>query len=420
MTERMTEGRHIVQKGLIMAAAGKFTVRWLQTELAKAHDRPVIFGDGGGLYLRFRADGSATWFFAATIKGRRREMGLGNARAVPMATARTAADKARMAINEGRDPFVERAASKRAVGETVKVPTFGAYAEDYIASVESGFRNPKHRQQWRNTLKTHAAHLSKIRVDEITTDDVLKVLQPIWTSVPETASRVRGRIEKILSAAKAKGLRPRDSFNPATWRGHLDILLPRQPRETRGHHGALPFADAPDFMAKLRARPALAARALDFTILTAARTGETIGATWDELDMEAKTWTVPATRMKAKAEHRVPLSSAALDLLTRIKPEEPQPGDLIFTAGENRPISNMAMAMLLRRAGYDEITVHGFRSTFRDWAGDATEFPRELVEQALAHTIQNKAERAYRRQTAVERRRALMQDWADYLAKSPA
>jgi integrase len=334
---------------------------------------------------------------------------------VELNAARDLADGARKAITQGRDPFAEKAAAKRESKELAIVPTFGEFAEDYIASVEAGWKNEKHIGQWRQTLRVHTMALAKMRVDEIGTNDVLKVLRPIWTVKPETASRVRGRIEKVLSAAKAKGLRPRDSFNPATWRGHLDILLPRQPRETRGHHGALPFADAPEFMAKLRARPALAARALEFTILTAARTGETIGAAWGEIDMEAKLWTVPASRMKAKAEHRVPLSPTALALLRALRPEEPQPDAFIFAVG-GKPISNMGMAMLLRRMKCDGITVHGFRSAFRDWAGDATEFPRELVEQALAHTIQNKAERAYRRQTAVERRRALMGAWSQFLA----
>ena len=374
-----------------------------------------MISDGNGLYLRIRPGQVASWFFASNAGGRRRELGLGSATAVDLDTARELAGEARKAIAQGRDPFAEKAAAKREAKESARVPTFGEFAEDYIASVEAGWRNLKHRQQWRNSLTEHAATLSKIRVDEITTDDVLKVLRPIWTAKPETASRVRGRIEKILSAAKAKGLRARDSFNPATWRGHLDILLPRPSRETRGHHGALPFADAADFMVKLRARPALAARALEFTILTAARTSETIGATWGEIDLDAAIWTVPASRMKAKAEHRVPLSQAALALLKQLAPEEPQPNHLIFTAGENRAGSNMMMAMLLRRMDHKEITVHGFRSTFRDWAGDATEFPRELVEQALAHQISNKAERAYRRQTAVERRRGLMEAWANFL-----
>lgn len=399
-----------------MAVSNKLTKTDVQVALRKRYPNPKVISDGAGLYLRIRPDASASWFFASKVGGRRRELGLGSAAAVDLNTARELAGDVRKAIAQGRDPFAEKAASKREVKHVAKVPTFGAFAEDYIASVEAGFRNDKHVAQWRTTLKSHAAHLSKIRVDEVTTDDVLKVLRPIWTAKPETASRVRGRIEKVLSAAKAKGLRPRDSFNPATWRGHLDILLPRQPRETRGHHGALPFADAPEFMAKLRARPALAARALEFTILTAARTGETIGATWGEIDLKAAIWTVPGSRMKAKVEHRVPLSGAALELLKAVKPQEPKPGDLIFASGE-KGLSNMSLLMLLRRLKV-EVTTHGFRSTFRDWAGDATEFPREIVEQALAHTIQNKAERAYRRQTAVERRRALMEAWANFLDSS--
>lgn len=403
-----------------MAVSNKLTKGDVQVALRKRYPNPKVISDGAGLYLRIRPDGNASWFFASKVGGRRRELGLGSAAAVDLNTARELATDARKAIAQGRDPFTEKAASKREVKHTAKVPNFGAFAEDYISSVEAGFRNAKHVGQWRTTLTTHAAHLSKIPVDEVTTDDVLKVLRPIWTTKPETASRVRGRIEKVLSAAKAKGLRARDSFNPATWRGHLDILLPRQPRETRGHHGALRFADAPDFLAKLRTRPALAARALEFTILTAARTGETIGATWREIDEGAAVWTVPASRMKAKVEHRVPLSSAALALVKALKPDDARPDDLIFTAGDNRPISNMAMAMLLRRMGHNDITVHGMRSVFRDWAGDATEFPREIVEQALAHTIQNKAERAYRRQTAVERRRALMEAWANFLDGSAA
>lgn len=400
-----------------MAVTNKLSVREFQALLADGPDnkkaKEPIVSDGGGLNLRFRQDGTITWFFAQTSNGRRREMGLGNARTVSLTSARKEAEKARLASSEGRDPFAERAAEKREAKHSAKVPTFGRFAEEYIASVEAGFRNKKHVAQWRSTLRAYAAPLSKMRVDEITTDDVLKCLRPIWTVKPETASRVRGRIEKILSAAKAKGLRPRESFNVATWRGHLDILLPRQPRESRGHHGALPYADAAEFMAKLRARPALAARALEFTILTAARTGESIRAKWSEIDEKAAIWTVPASRMKAKVEHRVPLSTAALALLKVLKPKEAQPGDLIFAA-DGKALSNMAMLALLKRMDV-AVTTHGFRSTFRDWAGDEAGFPRDLAEAALAHSLTSKAERAYRRGTAVERRRAMMESWSRFL-----
>lgn len=392
-----------------MALSNKLSARDVQVLLRTRVPNPKVVSDGAGLYLRLRPDGGASWLFAAKVGGRRRELGLGSAAAATLSTARELAADARKAIAQGRDPFAEKAAAKRTVKEAAKALTFGAFADEYIASVEAGWRNEKHRQQWKNSLREHARALSKKRLDEIGTDDVLAVLRPIWTVTPETASRVRGRIEKILSAAKANGLRPRDSFNPATWRGHLDILLPRQKALSRGHHKAMPFSEVAAFLAKLRVRPAIAARALEFTILTAARTGEVIGARWGEVDMEAAIWTVPASRMKASVEHRVPLSSAAIALLKGLRPEEPHPDALIFG-----PLSNMAMAMMLRRMMVD-VTVHGFRSTFRDWAGEESGHAREVIEMALAHTIQSKAERAYRRQTAVERRRALMEDWAAYL-----
>ena len=347
-------------------------------------------------------------------------MGLGSYPETTLARARELAAEARQAVAEGRDPIAERAAAKIPAQPEVPadIMTFGAFADAYIASVEGGWRNPVHRQQWRNSLRDHAAALNEMPIADIATEHVLAVLQPIWLTKSETADRVRGRIEKILDAAKARGLRPRDAMNPAGWRGHLALLLPKQPKLARGHHAALPYKDAPAFMAALRERPALAARCLEFTILTAARSGEALGATWGEIDLAAKTWTVPKERMKAGVEHVVPLCDSAIAVLERLRPEKPKPSALIFAVG-GAARSNMAMAMLLRRMGYngaDKLTTHGFRSTFRDWAGDATNFPREVVEQALAHTIENKAERAYRRGTAIERRRALMDAWADYLA----
>lgn len=401
-----------------MAVSNILTPRKLKAALAASYDKPKIISDGNGLYLRIRPDSSASWFFAKTVDGRRRELGLGSVASVDLDDAREKAGEARKAIAQGRDPFAEKAAAKREARDTAEVPTFGEFADQYISSVEAGWRNEKHRSQWKQTLKVHAAMLSKMPVDEIGTDDVLKVLRPLWTTKPETASRVRGRIERVLNAAKAKGLRPRDSFNPALLKGHLDILLPKRRTLSRGHHRALPVADAPAFMAKLRARPALAARALEFAILTAARTGECLGARWGEVDAEARTWTVPADRMKAGKEHIVPLSGPALALLAKIRPEKLQPGDLIF-ANRGRGLSNMALLALLRRLKVDA-TAHGFRSTFRDWAGDVADFPRELAEQALAHVVRDRTEAAYRRNTAVERRRALMAAWADYLSGAAA
>lgn len=370
--------------------------------------------DGGGLYIRITTSGSRTWAFMTTAAGKRREISLGPVASVSLATARRLAAEMRETVAMNGDP--RAVLTPATVIKEVSVPSFGAFAEAYISSVEEGWKNPVHRQQWRNSLRDHAAVLNDIPVDAVDTDDVLAVLQPIWMAKAETAKRVRGRIEKILDAAKARGFRPRDALNPAAFKGHLALLLPAQKSLQRGHHAALPWRDAPAFMTELRGRKALAARCLEFVILTAARSGEALGAIWGEIDLSAKLWLVPASRMKAGIEHEVPLSQAAIDLLLRLRPENPAALSAVFAVG-GATRSNMAMAMLLRRMGRDDITTHGFRSTFRDWAGDATDFPREIVEQALAHTIQNKAERAYRRGTAVDRRRELMKAWAIFLAE---
>lgn len=368
--------------------------------------------DGGGLYLRVSKAGTRSWVFMHVEGGKRSEIGLGSAQSVSLASARRIAGEMREAVAIGGNP--RQVLTPVAPAEVPGVPTFGEFAEEYISSVEAGWKNPVHRQQWRSSLRDHAQSMRDMPIDRVGTDEVLAVLTPIWLTKSETAKRVRGRIEKILDAAKARGKRPRDSMNPAAWRGHLSVLLPAPSKLERGHHAALPWRNAPAFVAELRQREAAAARCLEFVILTAARSGEALGATWAEIDMAKKLWTVPAARMKAGAEHVVPLSQAAIDLLERVKPAIAQPEVVIFGVG-GAARSNMAMAMLLRRMKHGDITTHGFRSTFRDWAGDATDYPRDLVEAALAHTIQNKAERAYRRGTAVERRRSLMEDWAVYL-----
>lgn len=388
-------------------ALNRLTVRQVA-----ALKEPGRHADGGGLYLRITPAGARAWVFMATINAKRAEIGLGAASGVSLATARELASTMREAVALGRDP--RSVLSVAELPKAPSVPTFGDFAEQFIASVEAGWRNPVHRQQWRSSLRDHAAQIIGHSIDEIDTDDVLAVLQPIWLVKAETASRVRGRIEKILDAAKARGLRPRDSLNPAAWKGHLALLLPAQSKLARGHHAALPYTAVPAFFEELGQRSAMAARCLSFVILTAARSGEALGATWGEIDRETKLWTIPASRMKAGTEHVVPLSSAAMAVLDMVRPRETKPTDPVFAiAGAQR--SNMAMAMLLRRMERSDITVHGFRSTFRDWAGDATHYPRELIEQALAHTIANKAERAYRRGTAIERRRELMEAWASFL-----
>lgn len=381
----------------------------LTVRTVSALREPGRHSDGGGLYLRITAHGAKTWIFMTAAKGKRSEIGLGSASSLSLASARKLAGEMRELVALGQNP---RSAIQ--VEESVVPKTFGIFAEEYIKSVEKGWKNPTHRQQWRNSLRDHAAPLHDKVMDQIVTDDVLSVLRPIWLTKPETASRVRGRIERILDAAKARGLVSRDVANPARLKGHLDFLLPKQGGAGRGHHAALPYKDAPAFMVELRKREALSARCLEFTILTAARSGEALGAVWGEFDFNECLWRIPAARMKAGADHSVPLSGAAIEILKQLQRASDRPDDRVFAVnGATR--SNMAMAMLLRRMKYGHVTTHGFRSTFRDWAGDCTTYPREIVEAALAHTIQNKAEKAYRRGTAIERRRILMEDWAAYL-----
>jgi integrase len=372
-----------------------------------------LYSDGGGLYLRIRESGRS-WFFIGTLHGKRFEMGLGPAIDVPLAKAREKAAAARALILDGHDPRAQRGKAKAADQPII---TFGGFAMQHLDDIENGFKNPKHRQQWRNTLTTYAASMFELPVADVKTEHVLEVLQPIWLSKPETASRVRGRIERILDAAKVKGLR--DGENPARGRGHLDLLLPKRNRGNVKHHAALPFVEVAGFMTQLRAREAMAARALELTILTAARSGETRGMTWAEIDLAEKVWTVPGSRMKAGATHQVPLSDAAVAVLRAVMPEKARPADIVFPAPRGGCLSDMALSQLLKRMGRLDITVHGFRSTFRDWAGETTQFAREEVEMALAHTISSPTERAYRRGRALEKRRGLMDAWARYCGTAP-
>jgi len=367
-----------------------------------------------GLYLVIRDNGARTWAMLYSVAGKRREMHLGasNADGLSLKQAREQVAMHRLTLSSGGDPVAAREDVRKREQE---IPTFADMADQVIASLEKGFRNPKHRQQWRNTLATYCKSFARKRVDKVGIEDVLKALKPIWQAKPETASRVRGRIEKVLDAAKAKGYRTGE--NPAAWRGNLALLLPRRASETRGHHAAMDYRDVRAFLASLDDMQTTGALALRFTILTAARTGETIGARWSEIDMQERVWTVPAGRMKAKRVHRVPLSDAAMTVLDKAA--------TMRTSGDNdafvfpgmkagKPVSNMTMDMLLRRSKLD-VTVHGFRSSFRDWAGEETSIAREVAEAALAHVIGDKAEQAYRRGDALEKRRVLMTAWADYL-----
>jgi integrase len=384
--------------GLGTDMASKLTARKVETA------KTGKYSDGGNLYLIVSETGARKWVLRFTWRGRAKEMGLGSAASVPLTDAREKAASARRQISQGLNPIEER---KRDGG----IPTFGEMADDVREALSAGFRNEKHKAQWKSTLETYAAPLRVKPVDTIATDDVLAVLKPIWATKAETASRVRGRIEKVLDAAKAKGFR--EGENPARWRGHLDHLLPRPSKLARGHHAAMPYEDVAAFIGELRKREATSALVLELCILTAARSGEILGMRWSEIDFDKKVWTVPASRMKAGREHRVPLSPRAAAILRRL--EKLKAADFVFSGQKrDKPLSNMAMEMVLRRMKIQDATVHGFRSSFRDWAGNISSFPREIVETALAHVIGDKAEQAYRRSDALEKRRKLMEAWAAY------
>ena len=405
-------------------AIHKLTARRVETE-----KRVGKHADGGGLWLFITKDGSKRWVYAYEREKRRREMGLGPVAEVGLGKARDLAAAARQVLADGGDPLDARRAAeieavevaRRAELERVGPVLFGTFADDYIDTHEEGWKNPKHRQQWRNTIKTHASALLERPMQDISTDDVVAVLKPIWRTVPETASRLRGRIENILDAAKAAKHIQSPWENPARWRGNLSHLLPkRKTKKHVRHHPAMPFEDLPAFLERLRSRPALAGRALELTILCATRTNETLRMTWAEVDLDAAVWTIPADRMKMGVEHRVPLCNAAVQLLRGVANGSNCPPDAYVFAGQKigDPLSQMAMTMVLRRMQLGHLTVHGMRSSFRDYMGEMTAHPETVVEQALAHQIGDETSRAYRRGDAFLKRRVLMNDWEAYLLKS--
>ncbi len=382
---------------------------------------PGRYGDGNGLYLYVRpgiGGPSRAWVFRYRLPGGKlRDMGLGNPDILPLSDARVRALDLLRKVRSGIDPLAERAAER---AKAAAVKTFGDVAGAYIKAHEAGWRNAKHRQQWENTLATYVAPtLGPLAVGGIETGHVMATLEPIWREKPETASRVRGRIEAVLDFATARGWRSGD--NPARWRGHLDNLLPARSKVARvEHHPALPWREMGAFMAILTQQEGIAALALRFLILTATRTGEAIGARWSEIDLTERVWTIPPERMKASREHRVPLSGGALAVLTDAAKlrSNPQADGFVFPGGKaGTALSNMALLMLLRRMERADLTAHGFRSTFRDWAGESTNHPREVAEAALAHTLSDKTEAAYRRGDALEKRRRLMDDWAAFCAR---
>ena len=392
--------------------AGKLTARTVD-----AIREPRRYGDGAGLWLHVGPTGGKSWVLRYKRHGRAREMGLGPVDLVPLAEAREKARQARRKLLDGIDPLDERAAEKRAAEvERARAVTFADAAERFIAAQEAGWRNRKHRQQWRSTLRTYAEPVfGKLPVAEVDTDLVLRALEPIWTEKPETASRLRGRIEAVLDWAAARRLR--EGENPARWKGHLDTLLPARSKVAAvKHHKAVPWREVPDAMARIAGAGGIGAAALRFAVLTACRSGEVRGARWAEIDMDAREWVVPAERMKARKAHRVPLSDAAMAVLEEMRPLAGGGDGLVFPSTKpGRSISDMTMAAVLKRLGIGA-TVHGFRSSFSDWAAETTNYPHEVREMALAHTVSNAVERAYRRGDLFERRRRLMEDWARYCA----
>ncbi|WP_207974429.1 site-specific integrase [Parafrankia sp. BMG5.11] len=395
------------------------------TTLQLKNAKPGIHADGNGLYLQVKGQGTKSWIFRYQVNGRRREMGLGSASVLPIAVARAEAARLRAMVANKVDPLevkksaaIQQQEAQAAVAReaVLEGKTFRVAATTYIAAQEAGWRNLKHRQQWENTLKTYAYPvIGDLAVRDIEVGHVLAVLQPIWSTKPETASRVRMRIEAVLNSAKLMGWRSGE--NPAVWRGGLEAVLPRTSKVRRvRHHPAMAAAEIGAFMAKLREREGLSACALEFTILTAARSGEVRQARWDEVDRERELWIIPAEKMKAGREHRVPLSEAALALLDKVPAVDDCP--LIFPGFRNRPLSDMSLSAVLKRMGLADVTVHGFRSTFRDWAAEHTHHHPEVVEMALAHAVGNKVEAAYRRGDMLAKRQALMEDWANWCSVS--
>ncbi|TPK16683.1 DUF4102 domain-containing protein [Mesorhizobium sp. B2-5-9] len=371
------------------------------------------YGDGGGLYL-YVAGASRSWVFVGVREGKRIERGLGAyPKPVSLGQAREKATECRALLKAGKDPtWVPPVEEKPAV------PTFADAAKSLIAKIGKGWKNEKHRAQWEMTLgDAYCKRLREKPVSDIDTDDIVAVLEPVWADKPETAQRLRGRIERVLDFAKVKGWRTGE--NPALWRGHLSHLLAKPEKLSRGHHPAMPYSDVPAFVVRLRASEGLSALALAFLVLTAARSGEVLGATWPEIDLDEKLWTVPAARMKAKREHRVPLTEPALAILRPLYDARLSDDSHVFPGEDRRgnlgSLSVMALTMAMRRMGVGQFTPHGFRSAFRDWAGDQTSFPREVAEAALAHKVGDAVENAYRRSDALEKRRKLMAAWSNYL-----
>jgi integrase len=375
--------------------------------------KPGRHSDGGNLYLKVEQSGAKRWVFFYKLNGRQREAGLGGINSISLAKAREKAARFRELLVEGSDPIEARRAART---ERDGRRTFGVVAYAFLEAKTEGLRNAKHKGQWRRTLETYARPIWHKPVETIDTAAILEILKPIWQTKPEQASRVRARIENVLDAARVQRLCSGD--NAARWKGNLDKLLPPPRKLSKGHHLAMAYRDVPAFVARLREGGSVSSLALEYLILTAARTREIIGAQWSEINFVSGVWTVPAARMKAGKEHCVPLSPRAVKVVE--KAAEIRNGPFVFPGQRiNKPLSNMALEMILRRMKVAGATVHGFRSSFRDWSGEETSFPREICEQALAHSIGSSAEQAYRRLTALEKRRELMNAWGAFIESAP-
>lgn len=393
------------------------TINRLSHRKVETLKKPGMHSDGGGLYLQVTQGSDGTprksWLFRYAVAGRERQMGLGPLSDVPLAVARDHALAAREMRRAGKDPITAREAARAEASlVAAKMMSFDECATAYIAAHRAGWRNIKHASQWTNTVTTYCSPLfGKLPVQLVDVGLVMKAIEPLWATKPETAGRVRGRIERILDWAKVRGYR--DGDNPARWRGHLDQLLPARGKVRKvKHHAALPYAELPAFMMQLKDREAVAARALELAILTATRTGEVIGAKWTEFDLECRVWTISADRMKNAREHRVPLSDAVIGIVRRM--QVIRQNDYVFPGERRDALSNMALLILLRRMSRPEITAHGFRSTFRDWVEEQTDTPRAVAEMALSHTVGNAVEAAYRRGDLIEKRKILMAKWAKF------
>ncbi|MBO0334944.1 integrase arm-type DNA-binding domain-containing protein [Sneathiella sp. CAU 1612] len=383
----------------------------------KAETRKGMYADGGGLYLQVSSFDTKSWIYRFTRNRRTRDMGLGGFPDVSLSEAREEAQNCRKLVRKGLDPIEIRKSERQALqAETVKTMTFKQCADKYVAAHSKGWKNVKHARQWTSTLETYVYPvIGNLSVKDVDIGLVLKILEPIWSEKSETASRVRGRIESVLDWATAR--KYREGENPARWKGNLDKILPARSKVQQvKHHAALPYDEMGDFMAALRKQEGIAAMGLELLILTAARTGEIIKARWSEFDLDAAIWTIPAERMKAGKEHRVPLSAPALDVLARLR--EVSQNEFILPGQRPKSgLSNMAFLQLLKRMNRNDLTAHGFRSTFKDWATERTNYPNEVSEMALAHSVGNKVEAAYRRGDLYEKRVRIMRDWGRFCAR---